>query len=57
MGKQKIWKYNKVTGYWVLVKTIDIAYDAPKWLEIFQSDEPDESFILAYSKPRMYPVR
>lgn len=47
----KLWKYNKITGYWVLVR--DCAEDtADTWLFIFQKDEPNEIFKLSKTKPK-----
>ena len=48
----KLWKYNSITGYYDLVKTIQIDEDAEKWLEIFVADEPLSQFVLSTIKPR-----
>ena len=49
-----LWKYNKVTGSWVLERMC--APDTKdRWLKIFQKDEPDEIFVLSKRKPKGKP--
>ena len=46
----KLWKYNRVTGYWVLVR--DCYRDRVQdWMRIFQSDEPNEIFRASNRRP------
>lgn len=47
----KLWQYNRVTGYWNLVRSCD-PQDAHEWLRIFQEDEPTVLFKLAHRRPR-----
>lgn len=49
-----LWKYNKVTGYWVMVRD-SLVENAKRWLEIFQGDEPDEHFKVAKTRPKAAP--
>lgn len=51
----KLWKYNRITGYWALAKVCD-KENAEAWLHIFQNDEPIEAFILSKHKPAGKPV-
>lgn len=46
-----LWKYNKTTGYWVLVRMCD-NNTASQWLNVWQKDEPNEEFKLSKNKPR-----
>lgn len=52
----KIWKYNKITGYWNPLKTIEVREDGEKWLKVFQEDEPKEFFKLSSNKPNNNPT-
>ena len=46
----KLWKYNRITGYWVLMR--DCFFDRrADWLRIFQSDEPGETFKASRNRP------
>lgn len=45
-----LWKYNKITGYWVPVRSVT-EETGKAWLDIFQRDEPGESFKLSIHKP------
>lgn len=49
-----LWKYNKRTGYWEMVRD-SLIENAKRWLEIFQSDEPNEHFKLAKRRPDAKP--
>jgi len=46
-----LWRKNKITGYWVLERTCFPEF-ASEWLQIFQKDEPDETFVLAKRRPK-----
>jgi hypothetical protein len=45
-----LWKLNKNTGYWVICRQC-LETDAKQWLDIFQTDEPKETFKLSKNKP------
>jgi len=47
----KLWKLNRITGYWQYVRDCEPA-TAAQWLAIFQQDEPDEQFKLSTRKPK-----
>lgn len=47
---KKLWKYNKLTGYWVFIRECNID-TAKNWLEIFSNDEPKEKFMLSRKNP------
>jgi len=47
----KLWRYNKITGYWILMRDC-ASNNAAQWLEVFQADEPKEYFKLSNKKPR-----
>ena len=47
----KLWRYNPVTGYWVLVRIVSDE-TAAAWLATFQADEPTVQFKLSRTKPR-----
>ena len=51
----KLWKYNRATGYFNIVKVIEVEANAIQWLELFQADEPNEYFVLSKIKPRKVP--
>ena len=46
----KLWKYNKITGFWNVVRSVtpDIAVE---WLMVWQKDEPKETFVISTRKP------
>jgi hypothetical protein len=46
-----LWKYNKVTGYWVYVRGVT-PETKKQWLDIYMQDEPDEMFKVSNHKPR-----
>lgn len=50
-----LWKYNKTTGYWEVVRD-SLVENAERWLEIFQSDNPNEHFKLAKRRPNAKPA-
>lgn len=56
-----LWRFNNVTGYWILVKQIEIVENAETWLAIFEKDEPIDQFgcknhfKLSKTKPRKRP--
>jgi hypothetical protein len=45
-----LWKYNKVTGYWVYVRGVT-PETQKQWLDIYMQDEPDEMFKVSNHKP------
>ena len=45
-----IWKYNPATGSWTLVRD-SYKENAPRWMEIFQGDEPDAVFKISKKRP------
>ena len=47
----KLWRYNPVTGYWILVRIVSDE-TAAAWLATFQADEPTVQFKLSRTKPR-----
>ncbi|WP_155638791.1 hypothetical protein [Burkholderia territorii] len=51
MNKLYLWKKNRITGYWTLVREVS-ASESEQWLSIFQSDEPNEQFKLSYRRPK-----
>ena len=53
----KLWKYNRRTGYWDLQRTIANPHDEQKWFDIFQKDEPSETFKLSKNRPSDRPLR
>ena len=46
----KLWKLNKTTGYFFLIKSVTDD-NAKAWLKIFQDDEPKEHFKISKNKP------
>ncbi len=54
-GTTTLWKFNKVTGYWVYQRTCS-EEEGSQWLKIFKSDEPKESFKLSKNKPSGRPT-
>jgi hypothetical protein len=52
MDTTKLFKYNKITGYWNYVRTCDLTV-AKEWLAYFQKTEPNETFKLSKNKPRL----
>lgn len=52
----KLWKYNQRTGYWDLQRTITNPEDGQRWLDIFQKDEPQESFVVSKTRPSKPPT-
>jgi len=51
-----LWKYNRVTGYWDHQRGC-APETAQQWLEVFQRDEPQESFKLSRKRPSNKPLR
>lgn len=49
-----LWRYNGTTGYWELARQC-AAINSHMWLEVFQRDEPNVSFVLSRRKPRKPP--
>lgn len=47
----KLWKFNKITGYWQLERDVTKENQAG-WLKIYQQDEPDELFKVSKIKPK-----
>lgn len=55
MARQKqLWKFNRITGYWSPVRSVTDE-TAPKWLAIFQRDEPSEYFTISARRPSHNP--
>jgi hypothetical protein len=52
---RSLWRYNKITGLWVHVRTVSVATE-DRWLQIWQRDEPDTHFVVAKNRPRMAPT-
>lgn len=52
----KLWKYNRVTGFWVHQRNC-LDHEADQWLRIFQRDEPEEFFVLSKKEPKHNPTR
>lgn len=46
-----LWKYNKITGYWVAVRSVTDE-TKEQWLALFKSDEPEELFKVSKHKPK-----
>jgi hypothetical protein len=49
-GDTGLWEYSPITGYWKLARTCS-SENAQKWLQQFQSDEPQKKFKLSKNKP------
>ncbi len=47
----RLWKYNKVTGYWVLIRTVS-EQTAKQWIDIYKADEPNEQFKISFNRPK-----
>ena len=46
-----LWKYNKVTGYWEVMREVTLS-TKDEWLSIYQADEPNELFKVSKTKPK-----
>ena len=46
-----LWKYNKITGYWVAVRSVTDE-TKEQWLALFKRDEPGELFKVSKHKPK-----
>lgn len=46
----KLWKYNEITGYWVIVRNV-IPEHAERWLEIFKEDDPNGKYCISKKRP------
>lgn len=44
-------KYNKITGYWNIVREVN-KETKDAWLKIFKQDEPNEIFKVSLRKPK-----
>ena len=55
-GVMTLWRFNKVTGYWIPERKVT-AETKEQWLEIFQEDNPDDTFVVSERKPRNAPVK
>ena len=57
MKEFTLWKFNRITGYWVHVRGCT-AEDAEEWCRMFSQDEPGEYFYLTAwnRKPKHDPV-
>lgn len=51
----RIWQYNRVTGYWLLVRDC-YRENAKRWLEIFSGDQPGEVFKAQLRRPKSPPT-
>lgn len=51
-----LWKYNRITGYWVLQRSSGYPDTMANWLRIYQQDEPLENFKLAKNRPSKPPA-
>ncbi|WP_297478337.1 hypothetical protein [Ferrovum sp.] len=47
-----LWRFNKVTGFWVHERTCLDRHHAKAWLKVFQDDEPGEIFKIGIFKPK-----
>lgn len=54
MSATNLWKYNRITGFWVHQRACS-AENAEAWLQVFQKDEPTETFRLAKHQPKVNP--
>lgn len=52
----KLWKYNKITGYWNYVRECKDEH-SQDWLKLFQDDEPEEIFKLSKIRPSKNPLK
>lgn len=50
----RLWKYNKVTGYWVFVRSC-LKETAAEWLAIHQNDDTGATYKLSKGKPKGKP--
>lgn len=50
-----LWVFNRVTGYWNLVRNCDVQ-TAQDWMRIFQTDDPGAVYQLSKTKPRKEPT-
>ena len=46
-----LWKYNKDTGYWQVMRDV-LPSTASEWLSIYQNDQPSEVFKVSKIKPK-----
>ena len=49
-----LWKYNRRSGLWDFQRTC-APETARQWLQVFQNDEPKETFKLAANMPKGRP--
>ena len=54
---KSLWRYNKITGYWVLARPSGYDDTMKNWLRIYQADEPNEYFRLSIRRPRYNPTK
>ena len=52
----KLWKYNPVTGYWIIAREVQ-SNTAKQWLAVFQKDEPHAHFKLSKNRPNTKPIK
>lgn len=57
MKEFTLWKFNRITGYWVSVRDC-LEHTAEEWYRTFSEDEPSEYFYLTAHgrKPKHDPV-
>lgn len=50
MAKIKLWQYNRITGYWAAVRTVN-PETAHEWLTVYQSDDPFGYYQVGKNRP------
>lgn len=51
----RLWKFGRITGLWRAERTVT-PETADQWLDKFQRDEPDETFVVSKNKPSRAPA-
>jgi hypothetical protein len=46
-----LWRYNRVTGYWVQVRRVEDA-TAEEWLRIYREDDQGTLYVVSKRRPR-----
>lgn len=54
---KSLWRYNKITGYWVMARPSGYDDTMKNWLRIYQADEPNEYFRLSIKRPQYNPTK
>jgi hypothetical protein len=52
--KMKLWKFNKITGYWNVAREVT-KETKDQWLAVFQKTEPIEFFKVSKNRPSKMP--